>query len=144
MTTFRNVNQDVYFNGYHTESWDTRSELRTGCEAQDSTTVADTTRKYAGGLLTAELEVDGYEDYALLGHDVLFNPVAGTYTDVNITLCPQGNTRRNPSYSGTYINADYSKQMSIGEMAKFQINASQQRCWTFSKFCSYCIWYYTN
>lgn len=125
MTTFINANQDIYFNGIHTESWDTRAELNTDNEVQDSTTLTDSTRVFTSGLNNVKLQIDGFEDYAALAHDVSFNMVDGARENVIISLCPRGALVGNPSYSVQVSFAEYNKQNTIGEMAKFTIKAEQ-------------------
>jgi hypothetical protein len=95
----------------------------TSNDAVDATTMTNSTRVYASGLKDAKFNITGYDDYAATSIDEYLNLVNGNTNDVIISILPTGDDAGKLGYSGQFDTVKYEKGMSIGEMAKFTIDA---------------------
>ncbi len=96
--------------------------LNSGDELPDDTTFGDTFRNCLNGLKTVEIGMGGFVNTADDGSDEVIQDNLGL-ANVPLLIAPTGGAAGEPCYFGPIAEGEYSPELEIGEIFKWELSA---------------------
>ena len=122
MAVFVATDYKITINGTNFSTNLTQAELSEEADDVETTTFGAGWRARTGGLKTATLTLSFNQDFGASSVDATLSPLLGSIATVVILPTSAGTSATNPSYTGTFLVAQYSPfSASIGDLATFDV-----------------------